>query len=237
MEILRSLADEVWANSGQTRAAPEPLLELQVFGWNLGGAPLEDLPQAFRDCTAAPLGEKIALLQECPRLDKGWRTSKEQGLSILQHRSEQQWRGVGIMFHSDTWAVISKKSSGRGIWVRMKHLASSQFLWVGSLYLPPGLTQAECQSTLGEFQSLLPKGSIRAVFSGDTNAAYSWAPADTGDVPFGQDGKGVLLLDSLFQQGFRTLAPSRAQQGVATSRPRQEGKKGNRIDLIASKGL
>ena len=108
---------------------------------------------------------------------------------------------------------------------------------MGSLHLPPGLTQADYHAEAAEYFTRLPRNAARVVFQGKINASFSWAHSPTADTAAGNDGKALLFLGLLFQQGLLTAAPSRAQQALPTSRPRQEAKTGSRIDLFASRGL
>ena len=109
----------------------EPLLCLQVLGWNLGGAPLEDLQSAVLESTGSSHKDRVALLQECPRRKLGWTSTSVQGWRVVEHRSEGQWRGTGICFHPEVWSVVARKSARKGIWVRMKHLPTGLEVLVG----------------------------------------------------------------------------------------------------------
>ena len=228
--------------SGSERKAvpappPEPLLCLRVFGWNLGGAPLEDLQGAVIESASGNDKERVVLLQECPRRASGWVSQLVHGWRVVQHRAADQWRGTGVCFHPGVWTVVSKKSSKRGLWVKLKHLASGLEVWMGSAHLPPGLTQAEYHADAADFLASLPGSAARVIFQGDINAPFCWVKSPVSDAASGQDGKSIILLDLLFQKGLVVSPVIRSQQHLPTSRPRQEARVGSRIDLFASKGL
>ena len=217
---------------------PEECLSLEVFGWNLGGSAWD----CFRQSLAENMGggvdrEMIGLLQECPRGKAGWSTHTESGFVSLVHRRSSQWRGVGMWYHPSVWAVLFKRGSGLGMWVKAKHLPSGNIVLFGSLHLTPGLTLGTYEEELDLFFSGKPKGVKRVVFQADVNAAFSWSQSDTGDSPCAKDGKATLVLDRLRQEGLQPVAPIRAHQQLPTSRPRQDGRQGSRIDIFATCGL
>ncbi|CAE7579342.1 RTase [Symbiodinium sp. CCMP2592] len=211
--------------------------KMRVFGWNIGGAPVEDLPRAVKENVGAGVELRVGLVQELPRRQAGWSSTTLEGLRLLQHRHPNQWRGVGILFQPSIWGVISRKTSRRGIWVLLRHLESGQEIWFGTLHLQPGLPQAEYHADAADYFSCLPSHAKQVVFQGDVNAPLAWASSEVGDVACGLDGKAILLLDVLFQKGLLTVPPSSEQQHLPTSRPRQVGREGSRIDLFASRGL
>ena len=66
MEFVAAVAE----GYGKTPSPPAPAVHgfrFQVMGWNIGGASLDQLPDAIKVCTGSPLKESILLLQECPR--------------------------------------------------------------------------------------------------------------------------------------------------------------------------
>ena len=74
--------------------------------------------------------DMIVGLQELPRDDAGWKTYEAEGWSIVAHRHVDAWRGEGIMFRKDQWAVMRRKCHGKGLWVRLKHVHTGLQLWV-----------------------------------------------------------------------------------------------------------
>ena len=211
--------------------------KVRIFAWNIGGASLELLPEAIRQGTGETPKESVVLLQECPRVAPGWKTVKAEGMVVLSHRQPDQWRGCGIAFDPRVWAPISKKVAGRGLWFAMRHLSSQETFLLGTVHIAPGLTQAEYIQVAVVFLTNMPKKYRRVVIQGDFNAPISWVQKDEGDIAYGNDGKALMLLDLLAGNALQPLAPLRYQQGLPTSRPRQEGRKGSRIDFFASKEL
>ena len=236
MEFVRAEA----AGDGNRPPPPAPGmhgLRFRVLGWNIGGAALEQLPDAVSSSTGSPLKESILLLQECPRVAPGWKTTKLPGMTVLGHRQSDQWRGCGLAYGPSSWAPISKKCVGDGIWVVMKHLCSGERVLFGSFHLVPGMNQADYAAAAEKFLQGMPKGHRRVVVQGDLNAPFAWVQADTGDIASGLDGKALLVLDLLAGVSLQPLAPRREDQGWPTSRPRQEGRAGAKIDLMASRGV
>ncbi|CAE7713978.1 unnamed protein product [Symbiodinium sp. CCMP2592] len=224
------------------KSSPLPMaavhgLEVRVLGWNIGGAALEQLPHALALCTGAPFKESVLLLQECPRVAPGWKTVKLAGLTVLSYRGSEQWRGCGIGFDPRVWGPVSKKHSGAGVWITLKHLESGEKIVFGSVHLTPGKTQAEYAAMAEGFLHGMPKQNRRVIVQGDLNAPFSWDQHESGDVACGLDGKALLVLDLLAGSSLQPLAPCREHQELPTSRPRQEGRSGSRIDMVAGRGL
>ncbi|CAE7264174.1 R1A1-element\ORF2 [Symbiodinium sp. CCMP2592] len=212
-------------------------LKIRTFGWNVGGAPLEQLPAAVAESIGPPPKEVVVLLQECPRVRPGWKSDKVQGLTVLSHRCVDQWRGCGVAYNPLAWSPISKKLAGKGIWVRLKHLATGEAVVFGSVHVVPGLSQVEYAEALQAFLEGMPTKCRRVVVQGDFNAPVAWVQRAEGDEASGLDGKALIALDLLAGKSLQPLAPLRSQQLLPTSRPRQAGRAGSRIDFFASKGL
>ena len=85
-----------------------PFLKLRFFGWNIGGAAVEELPELLRTFESS-LEEAVILLQECPRKQTGWYTQGLDGWRLVSHSASDQWRGTGIMFRPAIWAVVTQR--------------------------------------------------------------------------------------------------------------------------------
>ena len=115
-----------------------------MFGWNLGGTGVSELPKAFRDATAGAFAiNDVAVVQEYPRVKPGWSVETAQG-----YPHENMWRGTGVAFHADVWNVISKRSTSRGVWVHLRHLASMESVWFSSAHFSPGVTQGKYEQEI-----------------------------------------------------------------------------------------
>ena len=172
-------------------------------------------------------------LQELPRDAVGWKTETVQEWHILSHRSQEQWRGTGVMHNPQEWSVMRKKAHDRGIWVRMQERSTGVQLWVGSLHCTQRCSQPQHAPEIGEALEALSPTTLPVVLMGDTNACVGWASADQGLFPFGMDGKGLKMLDLLKRRQLQLMAPTESQKHTSTSRPRKQGVKGNIIDMIA----
>ena len=102
--------------------------------------------------------------------------------------------------------------------------------------MTPGLTQASYEEEVSAYFGGMWK-CRRVVFQGDINAPLSWLQSPEGDVAVAGDGKALILLEYLQRSGLQPAAPLRAQQQLPTSRPRQSGRAGSRIDLFATSGV
>ena len=118
---------------------------------------------------------------------------------------------------------------GLSIWSRAKWCS----LVFGTLHVTPGLTQASYEEEVSAYFRGMWK-CRRVVFQGDINAPLSWLQSPEGDLAVAGDGKALILLEYLQRSGLQPAAPLRAQQQLPTSRPRQSGRAGSRIDLFAT---
>ena len=130
-----------------------------MFGWNLGGTGVSELPKAFRDATAGAFAKNdVAVVQEYPRVKPGWSVETVQGYRFVTFRHENMWRGTGVAFHADVWNVISKRSTSRGVWVHLRHLASMESVWFSSAHFSPGVTQGKYEQEIEDRVDHLPRG-------------------------------------------------------------------------------
>ena len=209
-----------------------------IFGWNVGGCDISDLASAVKSAASRALApDDILVLQELPRAGAGWATEKQGSMQILSHRAESAWRGSGVAFHQDRWAVIKRMHAGRGVWVLLKHVTQGCKLWVGSIHLTPGATHAQSEQEMTAFMKPSPVGAIPVVCQCDANAAIRWCDHDGQVMPAGMDGKANEVLGQLESRCLRVLPPAEDQRHTPTSRPRQEGRRGHIIDYMSSRGV
>ena len=176
-KTLKLIAEEAGGStesSCASRASPADVhgFRVRAFGWNIGGASLELLPEAIRQSAGEPPEESLVLLQECPRVAPGWKTVRCDGMVVLSHRKTDQWRGCGIGLDPRTWAPVSKKVAGKGPWFAMRHLRSQETFLLGTLHITPGLSQVDYIQVAEGFLSRMPKGYRRVVVQGDFNARH-----------------------------------------------------------------
>ena len=210
------------------------LLQTRVFGWNLGGASLENVKPALGDVSRGPLlADDLLLLQETPRRPTGWTTERCEDRLVVHYRDAKAWRGVGISFRDVAWSMQKKRAAGKGCWFRMRSLTTSVELWLGVFYFPPGAPLASFEEDLSCFLGKKPDTTLPIVVQGDLNAELKWAHNAGGDEPVSTDGRSLLFCDRMAAAGMRLEAPVRGHQGVPTSRPRQADRKGHQIDVFA----
>ncbi|OLQ00488.1 putative 149 kDa protein [Symbiodinium microadriaticum] len=232
--------DGCTAESGPARdaASSEGDFHLSLFGWNVGGCDISDLAAAVRQASSRVLAPGALLaLQELPRAGAGWATEKQGLMQIVSYRAEHAWRGAGVAFHTEEWAVVKRVAAGRGVWIQLKHLKEGCAVWVGSVHLTPGATHAQSEQEMSDFMRGSPKVSIPAVCQCDANAAIRWGLHEGELLPVGTDGKANEVLSQLGGARFRMVAPGQSQLTTPTSRPRQAGRRGHIIDYLSVRGI
>ena len=191
-------------------------------------------PHGVEFADACPKDMVIGL-QELPRVAAGWKTSDFEQWTVIEHRSDEEWRGSGVMFQRDRWTVMRRKACNKGIWIRLKNARSGMQVWIGSMRFTQGCTQHAQE--VGEALRCLPTTTLPIILTADANATLGWYQ-DKGElVPRGLDGKGLRMLGQYGTRGLKVLAPGYGQRTAPTSRPRKQGVKGSVIDCIAAAGI
>ena len=220
--------------SASRQAAQDTNREVRFFGWNLGGAGLDTVKPALGDVGRGPLQPgDILLLQELPRSDTGWQTEKVEDRLVVHHRDKSQWRGTGIAIRDSVWSIQKRVAAGAGCWFKLKGLRSDVELWCGTFHFAPGTTLSVFESALHRFLSKKPNTTLPVVVQGDVNSHFRWQQGEEADKAVTTDGRSLLFHDRLVACGLHMVAPVRSQQGLPTSRPRQEARTGHHIDIIA----
>ena len=199
---------------------------------------ISDLPKAVCEATGSAFSRKdILLVQECPRAKTGWSSENLQGYRLLSHRPEGVWRGTGIVFHTSTWNMVSRKSSPRGIWVHLRHLASQESLWLSSVHFSPGVTQEIYEAEVeGHFRAR-PKGAKAIVLQGDLNSGFRWWSERERVEVSARDGKADIFHRYAAEAGLDFVPFRPVQWETPTSRPRQQGRLGTQIDYMLCAGI
>ena len=202
--------------------------------WNLGGQ-----KPWLLDVTACDAD--IIAVQELSRCEAGWRTFDTAEFHWVSHRSENQWRGVGIAIALDKFdSILYKVASSRGLWVvaRLKGLGR---VLLGSLHCHTGVTNAIYQAAVHEFFATCPRRFRHLpVFCGvDANEVPVWVDSDSEDsLEFGT-GNGNIneLVAAAMQLGMRPSSPLSHLRHAPTHFPRDESREGRQIDMIFVKQL
>eukprot|EP00439_Symbiodinium_sp_Y106_P049270 s3773_g6.t1 len=199
--------------------------ELNIFGWNVGGAPLDCLGEALTVHAGRRVdgADDIFLIQEFSRRQLGWSVATRGRLREVSHRYRDQWRGDGLAFDPVAWTVVSRRAAGKGVWFRVKHLATAFELWLGTIHLTPGCNQCQFSSEVQGFLGKKPKDGLPVLVQGDANTHIEWAEGEAQGPALGHDGKSTILLNALAEHKL-----------VPTSRPRQADRQGRHIDLFAT---
>ena len=145
--------------------------EFNVFGWNVGGAPLDCLGEALLLHAGRRVrADDLFIVQELSRRKLGWSVAAQGHLQEVSHRYKDQWRGDGLVYDPTAWAVVSRKAAGKGVWFRVKHLASAIELWLGSFHFTPGCNQIAYSEEVTGFLSKKPRDGLPVIVQGDANA-------------------------------------------------------------------
>ena len=212
----------------------EDACQIRVFGWNLGGTALEQLKPALGDVSRGPLRpDDLLLLQEVPRSSLGWTTARVEGRLVVHYRDKTQWRGTGISVNDSSWSIQKKISAGAGCWFRLKGLQTGVELWCGTFQLSPGTSLVDFEASLNRFLDKKPTTTLPIIVQGDVNAHFRWEQGPRGDTSVSTEGRSLLFRDRFLASGLHMVAPVRSQQSLPTSRPRQAGRGGHHIDVIA----
>ena len=209
-----------------------------MFGWNLGGTGVSELPKAFRDATAGAFAKNdVAVVQEYPRVKPGWSVETVQGYRFVTFRHENMWRGTGVAFHADVWKVISKRSTSRGVWVHLRHLASMESVWFSSAHFSPGVTQGKYEQEIEDHFRQRPRHAKSIIFQGDLNCSFRWSRLEERVDAASKEGKGDLFNRYASEAGLDFVPFTYNQWDTATRRPRQAGRVGTQIDYMLCRGI
>ncbi|CAE7196595.1 unnamed protein product [Symbiodinium sp. CCMP2592] len=207
-----------------------------IFGWNIGGSELSLVPKAVRDGSGRPVEKSdLVLLQELPRDKPGWDYQQLQGRRVIAHRSPDQWRGTGLWFDDRAWCVLRKVATNRGTWFKLRHLEHQLETWIGTAHFQPGCNHATYEEDVSQHFGALPRNAHRVVFQGDVNTGLMWQVDAAGVTAYAKEGKGNTLHQHAVAKGLHFLPPGRDQLEIPTSRPRQENREGQCIDILLGK--
>ena len=136
-------------------------LSCGFFGWNIGGAAVEELPELLRTFESS-LEEAVILLQECPRKQTGWYTQGLDGWRLVSHSASDQWRGTGN--HVSACDLGSGYPKGRGS--NSDTCQPRKRSGLGPCTCHRGILRNNYHARVSDFFQVLPKGARRVVFSG-----------------------------------------------------------------------
>ena len=205
-------------------------------GWNIGGSKLDLLHTSLKHLQQDhDTGMSAVALQEVPRGEIGWSTAQAGKWEVLSYQNAVDWRGTGVAFLPDEWAVLRKIPSPHGCWVRLRKVGTRQDVWIGSIYVPPSYDTGDLQQAIQDHCDVLPATHLPTLLFGDVNAQLKWVRDEHGGHAYGEDSKARALMDVLQSAGFAPNAPRDDQMHQCTSRPRRAGALGRAIDWVATK--
>ena len=201
-----------------------------------GGGP-RPLATPSRGCSFSAEKRVACGVPGVRRGSEGWTVEHSKQWTTVAHRHPSVWRGCGLTFQSDSWTLLKRVSTRKGVWFKVRVREGSDSLWIGTCHFTPGCTVAQFEEEAEDFFRGLPKNASQVVFQGDVNAAFGWVRDGAEVTPVQKDGKGGILLKVLLERGLVLVSPVDCQFEVPTSRPRQIGRTGQHIDVVARNGL
>ena len=240
--LPRSLPEGASSTSGPCEQSPSKeasAVAFRVLGWNVGGSDLGDLPKAILDASGTRCGkDDLVLLQEVPRESEGWHHQELEGKPIVTHRRSHQWRGTGLWYDPSSWCVLRKQHSSKGTWFKVRHLQAPAELWVGTSHFTPGCAVDQYEVEVHDHFGVLPCSAAKVIYHGDVNTGFSWVEEQGRVEAVPKEGKGGLLHQVIVEKDLLTFGvPGWAQMNTPTSRPRQENRQGQCIDVMGFKGV
>ena len=197
-----------------------------------------ELPKAIHESSGSRCGkDDLVLLQEVPREREGWSYQELEGRPVVSHRHCSQWRGTGLWYDPSAWCVLRKHNSTKGTWFKLRHLEASSELWVGTSHLTPGCSVGQYEEEVHAHFAQLPDSANRVIYQGDVNTGFGWVDEHEGMTAVPKEGKGGILHKVITERELAFGVPEPAQINTPTSRPRQEGRQGQCIDVMCYKGI
>ncbi|CAE7650830.1 unnamed protein product, partial [Symbiodinium necroappetens] len=123
------------------------------------------------------------------------------------------------------------------VWYKLRHLEMDLEVWVGSSHFTPWCTVDKYEEELRDHFDTLPRNAGKVVYLGDVNTGFAWVRDGPGITPSPKEGKGGLLHQTFVEKGLHMGVPEDDQLDTPTSRPRQESRHGQCIDVMSFKGL
>ena len=139
------------------------------------------------------------------------------------------------MYNPTEWNIRMRVATPRGTWFKMRHLTRKLELWMGTAHFSPGIAASAYEEQVEGHFSGLPKNAHRVIFQGDLNTGFKWVPEDREVTVVASEGKGSMVQKTLQERGLQLVPPRREQWHTPTTRPRQSGRVGQCMDLMASK--
>ena len=212
---------------------------LKLLSWNIGGKPVQDALTAIK--VVHSLSDAVVCLQELPRTQAGWQTTKvDERYTLVQFRDDlRQWRGNGILFDPGCFVCLRRKANHVGIWVRLRHIATQVELWVGSARFSTGVTDDVTAEEVQELLALRPPQPQTVILMADFNTKMAWSRGGGGARGYFRptSGRADNLLAEMESRGLQLCPPGEDQWDTPTSRPRRTGARGRQIDGVAISGV
>ena len=155
-KVPESVVHKAWQDALAPPSSPPstsgftPTSTRAAMSWNLAGSHLDKfwnvvLPRFLEE------DPHFFALQELPRADEGWaRVTTRGNLRLLAFRHPEAWRGLGIAFRHDLYALCSKSASHHAIWAVFQHRASSKRITIGVCHLESGIPNDDFELQLTE---------------------------------------------------------------------------------------
>ena len=202
----------------------------------MGGVRLQTLAKGLEEAQKqVGLKFDVVSLHKIPRAEPGWSQFQDGGWTVYSHREECTWRGSGICYRTADWAVISKKSDERGIWLRLRRVSDGCHIWAGTAHLTQGSSKELHATEIHSFMMKLPPTTLPAVVGMDVNTPIGWTSDGYEWEAVGKENKGDNMLAVIREKGFCLTSPPEHQKSCPTCRPRKQDVQGRHIDVTGAK--
>ena len=169
-------------------------------------------------------------------MSAGWHLLKGERFSGLVCQNYFMYRAVGVLYDAKKFHLQARKSSERGIWVRLQHIETSKSVWIGSLRLPNNETREGCRRLVSQFMGELPS-STTGIVLGDYNTHFRWATVEGVCIPSIISSKWSDLRRSMAENGFKQQPPPPHQADTPTFHFRKRDVTNTQIDGVFTRGL
>ena len=212
-------------------APTEALLRLHT--WNVAGMSAKRV----KTLVSQELDAEVIALQEYPKQEAGWQLVKGETYNGLIHQNYFMYRAVAIFYRVGVFHLLGRGASERGIWARLKHVATSKEVWIGCLRLPNNQPRDEIQRLLQQFMHAKAElGSVGAVL-GDFNTQFKWSETENLCVPGVISARWADLRQIMSEHGFQQTPPPPHQAATPTFHSRKANTSSTQIDGCFVKGL
>ena len=234
-EDILYIPDDSCPNQERLEADSQSMtsVSLQLHSWNVAGMSAKNVKMLV----SHELHADVIGLQEYPKQNAGWQMVTGEVYSGLIYQNYFMYRAVSILYKNKTFHLLGRKSSERGMWVHLRHVQTSQSLWIGCIHVPNSEPRDEIRRLLHQFMSEIPPRAGVGSVLGDFNTHFNWSVQDGVCVPRIVSSRWADLRQAMSEFGFRQVPPQPEQADTPTFHSRKGNVARTQIDGGFVKGL